>query len=384
MTGKEILQKLSELPHRGATSSKEREAADLLKNTLDNSGIESSLDRFKATPTYSWEIVLFAATMMAGILISYRLSFLGTAIVLLGFWSFIRHFFGKSTIFTTLIPKHFSQNVIGKIPSKSGNSDHNLILMAHYDTARASLLFSPKMVNSFRRNFVFNTVVSAAAIPWAFSGQYFGVYWWYKLVCILFAINFLTNILIHIHREIAHKFVQGINDNGSGIAAIIDILNKLKDEPLINTNVWIVFTGCEETVIQGARDFLDRHKYELNPEKTSLINLDNIGQGNLHYVTGEGMLLFWHYNDILINKCAAIASQRNFSTVSPLEYRLAYFDSLVFAQQGYPCTTLIALDDQDQIPNWHWYTDTIDNIDWETISLAVDFAIELARQIDLA
>ncbi len=44
------------------------------------------------------------------------------------------------------------------------------------------------------------------------------------------------------------------------------------------------------------------------------------------------------------------------------QYRLAYFDTLPFARAGWPCLTLIRL--EDGVPaNWHWPSDTADNLD---------------------
>jgi Zn-dependent M28 family amino/carboxypeptidase len=176
--------------------------------------------------------------------------------------------------------------------------------------------------------------------------------------------------------------VPGINDNGSGVAAVFEIAERLKNSPLQNSNLWIVFTGCEEAGIQGAKAFLDQHYADLPVDSTFLINLDNIGYGNLYYATGEGMLLYYKYDESLINLCDSLAEQPEYSDIRPLEYRRAYFDALVFTQHGYPSTTLIALDDQGLIPNWHWYSDTIDNIDYNTIQHAVDFTADLITKID--
>ena len=382
MTGKEILSELSKFPHRGATTQNEHKASVMLAKSLEEMGLDVSVEQFRATPSYSWEIILCSLTVIAGLIIGIWLSFMGAALVLLGYWSLVRHFMGRGTLFTHLIPRGSSQNVLGKIKSHGDEFKRRIILMAHYDTARASALFSPGMVKSFRKNFVFNMYLGTGAIPWAFLGQYWGNFIWYKLGTGIIGLIFFSNVLIHLHREIVHRYVQGMNDNGSGVAAVFDIINKLNSSPLLNTEVWVLFTGCEETSIQGARNFVDEHKYELKTESTYVINLDNIGQGNLHFATGEGMTIFWKYDDLIINKCASIASRPEFSGIRPLEYRLAYFDALTFAQNGYPCTTLIALDDNGAIPNWHWYTDTIENIDWKPIELAVDFSVELSRQID--
>ena len=129
MTGKQILEKFSNFPHRGATTKEEKSAAKFLESVLKEMGIKGSFDSFKAISSYSWEVISFSIFMMAGILMSPWLSFLGTAFVLIGFWSFFRHFMGRSTPFTPIIPKRTSQNIIGRIPPKSSVSKRNLILM---------------------------------------------------------------------------------------------------------------------------------------------------------------------------------------------------------------------------------------------------------------
>jgi len=376
-----ILNQLASLPHRGATTEEEKRAAELLKQNLTSQNIPTGLESFMASSSYSWEVILFSVTMIFGLLISPFLSKLGAAIVLLGFWSYTRHFMGRSTIFTPIIPKKKSQNVVAQIQAGQP-SDKNIILMAHYDSARASSVFAPNMVRNFRQSFLLNTYVGLFSIIWAYLGEYWGFSLWFQIVCIGLSIVHLINIIIHIHREIFHKFVPGINDNASGVAAIFTIVEDLQKVPLQNSNVWIVFTGCEEAGIQGAKAFYHQHWPDLPVDKTVVINLDNIGSGNLHYVTGEGMLLYYNFDESIIHSCEELTKQAKYTDIKPLEYRRAYFDTLVYTQHGYPCTTLIALDDEGIIPNWHWYTDTIDNINEKVINHAVDFTTDLVRLID--
>ncbi|HCK99097.1 MAG TPA: hypothetical protein DHW42_03205 [Candidatus Marinimicrobia bacterium] len=381
MQALKILNKFAELPHRGTTTAEETLAADFLKKSLKAENIPAEIEVFKATSTYSWEVILISLTMVAGIVLSPWLSKLGTAIVLLGFWSYARHFMGHSTIFTPFIPKKRSRNVVARIPSQE-KSDKHIILMAHYDSARASAVFAPKMVKNFRVTFLLNTFIAGFTIIWAYLGDYWGAAVWFKIACGILVLFHLFNVIIHVHREVIHRFVPGINDNGSGVAATFEITERLQQSPLQNSNIWIVFTGCEENGIQGAKAFIDQHYADLSPENSFLINLDNIGNGNLHYVTGEGMLLYYKYDESLLNICNSLTKLPEYADIRPLEYRRAYFDALVFAQHGYPCTTLIALDDQGLIPNWHWYSDTIDNIDYKTIQQAVNFTVDLVRKID--
>lgn len=380
MKAKILLEQLAQFPHRGATTPEELQAAELLKKLLIEEQIPADLKVFKAISSYSWEVILISLTMMAGAILSPWLSRLATALALLGFWSYIRHFDGRSTIFTPFIHKKHSQNIVAKRAAAPG-STRNIILMAHYDSARASAIFAPKVVKNFRPTFLFNTAVAVGTIIWAYLGEYWGSFVWFKIICGLLAFNHLINVVIHIHREIVHQFVPGINDNGSGVAAIFEVLENLKDYPL-RSNLWIAFTGCEEAGIQGAKAFLNEHQSELPVADTFLLNLDNVGKGRLHYVTGEGMLLYHNYDENLVSICADLVKRPEYSDILPLKYRRAYFDALVFTQNGYPCTTLIALDENGIIPNWHWYSDTLTNIDFAPIEMAANFTTDLIKLID--
>jgi len=380
MKAKIILEQLAQFPHRGATTPEELQAAKLLKKLLAEKQIPADLEDFKATSSYSWEVILISLTMIAGAVISPWLSRLATALALLGFWSYIRHFDGRSTVFTPFIHKKNSQNVIAKVAGSRESSRH-YILMAHYDSARASAVFAPQVVKNFRQTFLFNTAVAAGTIIWAYLGEYWGSFLWFKVICGSLALNHLINVIIHIHREIAHHFVPGINDNGSGVAAIFEVLENLKEYGL-RSNLWVVFTGCEEAGIQGAKAFLNEHQSELPVGDTFLINLDNVGNGRLHYVTGEGMLLYHNYDESLVSICADLVKRPEYSDILPLQYRRAYFDALTFTQHEYPCTTLIALDQNDIIPNWHWYSDTLTNIDFATIETAANFTTALIKSLD--
>lgn len=376
-----ILNQLASLPHRGATTKEERRAAEMLQQHLSSMNIPAELEPFKATTSYSWEVILFSLTMIAGLLVSPVLSKLGTAIVLVGFWSYARHFMGRPTIFTPFIPKKKSQNVVAHLPADRSDAK-NIILMAHYDSARASSVFSPSMVKNMRQSFLLNTIVGAISIIWAFLGEYWGLSLWFIIVCVGLSVVHSVNVLIHLHREIFHRFVPGANDNASGVTTVFGILENIRHSPLKNSNVWIVFTGCEEAGIQGARAFHHEHWPDIPADNTRIINVDNIGLGNLHYVTGEGMLLYYNFDEKIIDLCEALTANEKYKQIRPLEYRRAYFDTLVFIQHGYPCTTLIALDDQGIIPNWHWYTDTLENIDENSVNYAIDFATDLVRLID--
>ncbi|MDI7267025.1 MAG: hypothetical protein QME96_03410, partial [Myxococcota bacterium] len=57
-------------------------------------------------------------------------------------------------------------------------------------------------------------------------------------------------------------------------------------------------------------------------------------------------------------------------------------DALVPAVRGHRALSIIALDDDDYPPNYHWRTDGPDAVDPATPAAAVDYAHRLLRRID--
>ena len=153
--------------------------------------------------------------------------------------------------------------------------------------------------------------------------------------------------------------------------------NRLRGK--LGARVTLVLSGCEEVGARGAAEFLKT----LEPQEyaqTLVLNLDNVGQGDLHYATGEGMVRFHRYNSSITELAQDLPLK-----AQPLEYRLAYFDTLPFVKVGVPCLSLIALNtdararaEDGLIPHWHWPSDTLENVDVEAVERAADFAEALA------
>jgi Zn-dependent M28 family amino/carboxypeptidase len=90
-----------------------------------------------------------------------------------------------------------------------------------------------------------------------------------------------------LHREWFLPWVQGANDNGSGTAALLTVLERLADAPLPHTEVWGVFTGCEEVGRpNGAFAFEREYGHQLRDAEFLII--DHIGLGEPRYLDGRG------------------------------------------------------------------------------------------------
>ena len=52
----------------------------------------------------------------------------------------------------------------------------------------------------------------------------------------------------------------GADDNGSGVCALVEVAEKLKREPDLSAQIFVVFSGAEELGVHGAFRFWQNHR----------------------------------------------------------------------------------------------------------------------------
>jgi hypothetical protein len=232
-----------EIGPRPATTDAEHRAAAYIESVYVARGLEPEIQEFEAPRSYSWAYVIYHFLTIASAVIS-GAWLLSGMLVWLGFaLSAITAFFLWSDLdtkwgLTRLMPKGPSQNVIARhIPKqRRGERMKKVIVVAHYDTARASLAFAPGMVGQFPLTFMLMKACTFAvpvmllliALPLSWLAPVH-VYLWYA--SLLASAYLLIPLLIHVHREIAMPFVPGAGDNASGVAAMLGVLHNLVPEP---------------------------------------------------------------------------------------------------------------------------------------------------------
>jgi len=374
------IEALCALPHRGSTTDEERQAADILLGRLRDMGLKAEEERFLSHTTWSWVYALLFGGFVLASFISAGSPFLAFLIALLMlFFGWAEH----TTRFEGLgqfLPKGSSQNVIARRPME--NAKAHLVVSCHYDTSRTGLPYSPAMVRHFRSSFL-SSIVAQVGLALVFLIRTFdGDGFLLDAFQVLATIYLLYGIAVMVDREVRGEYVNGANDNASGVAAMLALAESFSKKPPKGLDLWFLANGCEEVGMTGQRHFLLNHGHELPPDRSYFLNLDNIGAGRLRYCTGEGMIKFFPYSPTLVHLAGQIARTAPFQDVTPYAYKRAYFDALVPAARGYEALTLIALDEEDQIPNWHWHTDTVENIDVETVKRGADFAEAIVRRLD--
>lgn len=150
------------------------------------------------------------------------------------------------------------------------------------------------------------------------------------------------------------------------------------DRELSEKEIWFVATGAEEVGTFGMQAFLDRYGPDLRD--AAIINLDNLGSGSLSYVTREGMAKRYHADRRLVS-AARRAAREGDLPVKGREYRGLSTDATPALARGYHAMSVMAFDINGRLPNWHWATDTVDNVREANIETAVEFVSALIKEL---
>jgi len=173
--------------------------------------------------------------------------------------------------------------------------------------------------------------------------------------------------------------VQGANDNLSGVATLVALAEMLEREPLPDLRVLLVSCGAEETLQDGIRAFVARHRHELDPERTWFVNLDTVGSPHLVMLEAEGPVWMEEYAGPWLRDLFADCAQR---LEIPLHrgYRArASTDSVIPSRAGYPTATLVSMTDWRSPANYHLPSDVPANLDYGTVAQATRLVYDAMR-----
>jgi len=380
----EVLKSLSALPHRCSTTANERRAGEYLRQKMEDLGIDVQLSPFVAPTTFSWiYFILYFGFILSAVVGAY-LSILGFIIAVM----FAVLFYGEQTTrFSPLsqwVPEGLSHNVIGRIPAPD-RVKNTLVLVAHYDTSKASLLFHPRLTPRLRRSYLVSLVmigliiVGSAGRIIAPAGVDRVINWALVVPGLYLAVLCLGMI----ERELRRAFVNGAADNASGVAVALELAKRIQGQGgLPGWEVVVLLTGSEETGLGGMKSFLAEAEKRLSRETTVFMNFDNLGGGRLHYLQGEGML-FGLPSDPELLKIAdgLVKSDPRFGGVGSRPFNALTLDTLVPRTQGYRVFSLMGLTEAGVPYPWHWYNDTLENLDRALTQLAAEFGWEVVSRL---
>lgn len=370
----------AELPPRGATSEGERQAAEYVTAEARQWAQTVVAEPFRSCPTLSWPYGLVVALLLlAGVLVwtGSRVAPLPAAVA---FFAYFALSAGRFEV-GRLCPQGPSQNVVAKL-APGGQVRRRVVLVAHLDVSRWSLFYAPGALKRFRFNQVLNTVsVSAILLAGIGSALWPGGLPWAWLVT-PFLLVVLYGGIVLLHREVVGTFIPGANDNASGVAVALEVGRYFSSHPLAATELWCVFTGCEEVGFAAGMDrFLRRHRDELSDD-TAFIVLDNVGAGQLRFLTGEGIFSVLPSDPHLVALAGEVGSQHPRWQASPFQFRIGYTDATPAVLRGLKTITLLATAPDGLPLHYHWPSDTVDHLDGHTLESAFHFTRLMVESLD--
>ena len=173
--------------------------------------------------------------------------------------------------------------------------------------------------------------------------------------------------------------VAGANDNLSGVAALVALAELLGREPLPGVRVLLVSCGAEETLQDGIRAFVARHRAELDPARTHFVNLDTIGSPRLVMLEGEGPIWMEDYAGPWLREQLSACAQRLGIRLRRGYRARASTDSVIPSRAGYATATLASITPWGTPANYHLPSDVPANLDYDTVADATSLVHELVR-----
>ena len=390
---RELIEELCSFEGRSPGTDAERRASNRLAERLRGMGRKAVIEPTYVHPEYSLVIAAHVLLAIAGSLLALVVAPVGFALVLVAAASLYLDQNTRLYLIRTLFFRRASQNVVSPGPNPSAPA--RLILSAHYDAAKTGFVFGPRSIRAMKRLPERARVLLgpirlpfwAGIVPLlAVSGLRLAGFdaRWLALVQLIPTVVLLVTLVLLI--DIYYSgVVPGAYDNASGVAAVLSIAQRLDADPPPNLDVWVVLPGAEECNCEGMARWITAHRSELDRETTFFVNLDSVSYGDPHYLSSEGAIVSYRMDKRLFDLCEAIAAadREDGSRLRAGPARISFHtDALPVITRGFRAITVGGAKDGVGAPYYHTHADTPDKVDDDSMQRAIDFILDLARQID--
>jgi hypothetical protein len=357
---------------RPSASDGERRAAEWLAGELRSAGCrEVRVEQEQAHGGYWWPLGLLNVAALAASTLGRRTAALVGGLAAAAIYDDVsggRLWFRRRTL-----PHRPTYNVVAE--AGDPHAERTVVFMAHHDAAHSGLVFHPALPRIAMERMPELHAKADQSVPilyGVFLGPLLLALWGLtgrrllRLLGTCFAAG-ATCTMVDIGRS---SVVPGANDNLGAVGVIVALAHSLAANPPAGVRVILLSTGSEESFMEGMQAFGRRHFADLPRATTEFVCLECIGSPQLCVVEAEGMLRMRHYPEqsrealARAGEAAGVDLRRGLRTV-------AATDGLIALRAGYPTCTLGGVDETKFPSNYHWPSDTPDNLTWESLEGAV-------------
>ena len=379
-----LLEELAAI-ERPSASEGEREAAGWIVARLAELGAEARIEPERAHGTYWWPLGIGAAWATAANLAALRgRRLLAGGLGALAAAAIADEYPPGKRRLRNRLSQRTTHNVICELGP--ADAQRTIVIVAHHDAAHSGLIFHPQIPETmFRRLGVpIELFDTSPALMWplaaspllAIGSALTGRHGPARLGALL-GLGYAAAMA-----EIgARDVVPGANDNGTAVILLLGLARALTAAPTSNTRVILLSAGSEESFSEGMKAFGERHFAELPTDSTFVCCVDTVGSPTLSVLRGEGFLRMHEYPADALALIDGLAEELEIPMVPNLRLRNGT-DGLEPLCAGYPTVTLCSVTDLKQPANYHWPTDTAENVDYGTLSNAIRLVEALIRRLD--
>jgi hypothetical protein len=277
------------------------------------------------------------------------------------------------------------------VVARAGDADgeHTLVVLAHHDAPQAGAVFDQTLQRRVHERAPELLARFKTPLP----------QWWFGLAgplsTVLAALSgrrrlaraglglglFGTLVVADIWRG---ETVQGANDNLSGVAGLLGLAELLRERPVPGLRVLLVSCGAEETLQDGIRAFMARHRHELDPARTAFVNLDTVGSPHLLMLEAEGPVRMESYAGPWIRELFSLHAERLGTPLLRGFRARASTDSVIPSRAGFPIATMVSVTDWLMPANYHLPSDVPGNLDYDSVLAATLLVHEVAGALPAA
>jgi hypothetical protein len=357
---------------RPSASDGERRAAEWLADELREAGCRDvRLEEERAHGGYWWPLGLLNAGSLLAALRGRAAAALAGGVAAAAVYDDVSG--GKLWFRRRTLPQRSTWNVVAEAGDPDGA--RTVVFVAHHDAAHTGLVFHPALPRLGMKLVPKLHAKASQSLPiiyGVFLGPLLLALWGLtgrrllRGVGSFFAIG-ATAAMADIG---ARGVVPGANDNLSAVAVLVALAHALRSARPAGVRVILLSTGAEEGFMEGMQGFGRRHFGELPRDTTEFVCLECVGSPELCVVEGEGMLRMRYYDERSRDALAAAGATAGVELRRGLR-TVAATDALIALRAGYRTCTLGGVDETKFPLNYHWPTDTPDNLAWESVEAAL-------------
>lgn len=364
------------LEHRQSATEEEERAADYVVERLRPFVDDAHRTSFSVVENFRLVLAAYYGEFVVTCLIALWWPTIAFCYGFLIFLAYIAEFIGYP-IFSRLLAYYESTSVVGF--KEGANPDRLLVFTAYLDTDNSPVANASGLpyIRHFHQVVMVGMVLVLSTCCIDAYGSYLGttnpLTFWIRICCIVFFA--LTAVAVFM-ASFGGDASQGANHNASGIAALLEIAERVCREPIKKASVLFYFSGGHFANMAGMRSLV-REITALNKE-AYIINLEGVGAGHLCYTEAEGILLRTTCSKQLVRAAAECAERFKARSARVHDFATNAYLPLL---RGMNVISLIGLDEDNLPVNYGAEEDTRIHLDAKAIMNAACFAEALGRSV---